>query len=256
MERNSIQVVSRAARILGCLENEPLGLSLGVIASRSELPRSTVQRLVDALAFEHLIEITAKGVRLGPALLRLAARSHIDITRSARAPLERLAQRSGETAALVYSCGTEMIMLDAVISSQELRVAPMVNNFLCLYATAAGKICLAQMSDDQVTALLHNSVRALTSTTLTLPELLAELQQIRCDGLAFDYEEHQWGVGSAAIGAETAQGFYAISVVGPSWRIREQRPLIVQALEECQASLRTMTGALDQARARPATLPQ
>jgi IclR family acetate operon transcriptional repressor len=245
MERNSIQVVSRAARILECLENEPQGLSLGAIASRSELPRSTVQRLVGALAFEHLLEVTAKGVRLGPKLLRLAAHSHIDITRSARAPLEQLAQRSGETAALVYSSGNEMIMLDAVVSSQELRVAPMVNNFLCLYATAAGKIYLAQLSDDQVKARLHSTMGALTSTTLTLPELLTELQQIRCVGLAFDYEEHQWGVGSAAIGVETAQGFYAISVVGPSWRIRKQSPLIVQALEECQASLSTMTRAMN-----------
>lgn len=245
MERSSIQVVSRAARILECLENEPQGLSLGAIASRSELPRSTVQRLVNALAFEHLLEVTATGVRLGPTLLRLAAHSHIDITRSARVPLEQLAQRSGETAALVYASGNEMIMLDAVVSSQELRVAPMVNNFLCLYATAAGKICLAQMSDDRVKALLDGTMRALTSTTLKLPELLTELQQIRRHGLAFDYEEHQCGVGSASIGVETAQGFYAISVVGPSWRIREQSPLIVQALRQCQASLATLTHGID-----------
>lgn len=241
MERNGIQVVSRAARILKCLESEPLGLSLGIIAQRSELPRSTVQRLVDALAFEHLLQVTANGVRLGPALLRLAAHSHIDITRSARAPLEQLAQRSGETAALVYSCGMEMIMLDAVVSSQELRVAPMVSNFLCLYATAAGKICLAQMSDEQVRSLLHPALQPLTGATLTLPALLDELRQIRQQGFAFDHEEHQAGIGSAAVGVETAQGFYGISVVGPSWRIHEQRPLIIQALQACQASLTSAT---------------
>lgn len=246
MERNGIQVVSRAALILKCLESEPKGLSLGVIASRSSLPRSTVQRLVDALTFEHLLEVTANGVRLGPALLRLAAHSHIDITRSARAPLEQLAQCSGETAALVYSCGTEMIMLDAVVSSQELRVAPMVGNFLSLHATAAGKVFLAQMSDDQVNALLQAPLRALTRATLALPALLDELQQVRRHGLAFDHEEHQWGVGSAALGVETAQGFYAISVVGPSWRIREHSPLIIRALQECQASLTSIASALDQ----------
>jgi DNA-binding IclR family transcriptional regulator len=73
VERSSIQVVSRAARILECLENEPKGLSLGAIASCSALPRSTVQRLVDALAFEHLLEVTATGVRLGPALRQCQA---------------------------------------------------------------------------------------------------------------------------------------------------------------------------------------
>jgi DNA-binding IclR family transcriptional regulator len=245
MEKNGIQVVSRAALILKCLESEPKGLSLGIIASRSSLPRSTAQRLVDALAFEHLLEVTANGIRLGPALLRLAAHSHIDITRSARPPLERLAQRSGETAALVYSCGLEMIMLDAVVSSQELRVAPMVGNFLCLHATAAGKIFLAQMSDEQVNALLQGTLRSLTRATMALPELLDELQQVRRHGVAFDHQEHQWGVGSAAVGVETVQGFYAISVVGPAWRIREQNPSIVRALQECQASLMTVASAVD-----------
>jgi DNA-binding IclR family transcriptional regulator len=138
-----------------------------------------------------------------------------------------------------------MIMLDAVVSSQELRVAPMVGNFLCLHATAAGKIFLAQMSDEQVNALLQGTLRSLTRATMALPELLDELQQVRRHGVAFDHQEHQWGVGSAAVGVETAQGFYAISVVGPAWRIREQNPLIVRALQECQASLMTVASAVD-----------
>jgi hypothetical protein len=47
------------------------------------------------------------------------------------------------------------------------------------------------------------------------------------------------------VGVETAQGFYAISLVGPSWRIREQSPLIVRALQECQASLMAVANAVD-----------
>lgn len=80
IERSSIQVISRAARILRCLESEPNGLSLGTIAARSRLPRSTVQRLVDALAFERLLEISKNGVRLGSALMRLASHSHCEVT--------------------------------------------------------------------------------------------------------------------------------------------------------------------------------
>jgi DNA-binding IclR family transcriptional regulator len=80
---------------------------------------------------------------------------------------------------------------------------------------------------------------------MALPDLLAELQQVRRHGFAFDHQEHQWGIGSAAVGVETAQGFYAISLVGPSWRIREQSPLIVRALQECQASLMAVANAVD-----------
>jgi DNA-binding IclR family transcriptional regulator len=108
-------------------------LSLGVIATRSNLPLSTVQRIVDALAVEQLLEIGKNGMRLRSALMRLASHSHFDVTYSARALLERLAQHTGETSVLVYSSGIELIMLHAVASSQELRVAPMVGNFLCVW---------------------------------------------------------------------------------------------------------------------------
>lgn len=239
VERNSIQVVSRAASILRCLETEPEGLSLGIIASRINLPRSTVQRLVDALAFEQLLEIGKSGVRLGSALMRLASHSHIEMTTSARAPLERLAQQSGETSALVYASGHELIMLHSVVSGQELRVAPMVGNFLCVYGTAAGKVCLAKMTDERVAALLDGVLCSLTPRTLTLPQLLDDLVQVRQQGVAFDDEEHRVGIGSIAMGVETAQGFYAICVVGPSWRISDQRQSIIQALTECQATLTT-----------------
>jgi DNA-binding IclR family transcriptional regulator len=245
VERNSIQVVSRAARILRCLESEPQGLSLGVIATRSNLPRSTVQRLVDALAVEQLLDIGKNGVRLGSALMRLASHSHFDVTYSARAPLERLAQHTGETSALVYSSGIELIMLHAVVSSQELRVAPMVGSFLCVYGTAAGKICLSKMSDEQVTSLLGGVTEPLTSDTLSLPALLDDLRHIRQQGIAFDHEEHRQGIGSIAIGVETTQGFYSITVVGPSWRIRDQREPIILALKECQASLNASSCSTD-----------
>ena len=48
--KKGIQVIARAAAVLRALENEPAGLSLGKIAQRVDLSRSTVQRIVDALA--------------------------------------------------------------------------------------------------------------------------------------------------------------------------------------------------------------
>ena len=84
--RSGVQVIARAATILRSLEGEPEGLSLRDIASRVDLPRSTVQRIVTALADEHLlIAASAKmRVKLGPALIRLAnaTNNEIDKTRN------------------------------------------------------------------------------------------------------------------------------------------------------------------------------
>ena len=62
--RGGIQVIARAANILRALEGEGEGLSLGEIAARVDLPRSTVQRIVTALADEQLLIAAAPKLSL------------------------------------------------------------------------------------------------------------------------------------------------------------------------------------------------
>lgn len=240
--RNGIQVISRAALIMRCLESEPNGLSLGAIARRIDLPRSTVQRLVDALALEGLLEIhSSKGIRLGPALMRLASYSHIDITRMARPYLEQLSEQTGETAILVNANGSNLVILHAVVSHQALRVTPVAGNFLSVYGTAGGKMLLSRMSDQAVKDLLGAELKQLTENTPTMDKLLQELEQIREEGYAYDSDEHTLGVGAIAIGLQTPQGNYAIDLVGPLWRIKKNEKKIKAALLLCQKDL---SGAL------------
>ena len=85
--KQTIQVISRAFSVLRALEDEPKGLSLGEIAQRVGLARSTVQRIVEALRSEQFLIAASPtaGVRLGPALVRLAASASVefdDITRA------------------------------------------------------------------------------------------------------------------------------------------------------------------------------
>src|SRR5436190_488883 len=72
-DKSQVQVIARAAAILRALENEALGLSLGQIAERVGLARSTVQRIIAALEIEKLvIQASPTGrMRLGPTILRL-----------------------------------------------------------------------------------------------------------------------------------------------------------------------------------------
>ena len=62
-----IQVIARAAAILRVLKDDNSGLSLGQIADRTRLARSTVQRIVNALADEGLVMTGERGgsLRLG-----------------------------------------------------------------------------------------------------------------------------------------------------------------------------------------------
>lgn len=237
-DRSGVQVISRAAAILRCLEGEPAGLSLGAIAKRIELPRSTVQRLVDALALEELLEVQGRGgICLGPALMRLASHSHVDITQKARPYLEELSRVTGETAVLSSASGSELMVLHSVVSTQPLRVSPIAGSFWSVYATSGGKVLLARMDDEAVVKLIGPDLKPLTPDTPTLPQLLEQLKHVREDGFAYDFGEHTVGIGAIAIGLQTPQGFYAIDVAGPVWRIEQAKDSVKAALLKCQEDL-------------------
>ena len=70
-----MRLIARAAAILRALAERPGGASLGDLAKATGLARSTVQRLVDALALERLISAgpNANGVKLGLEISRLAS---------------------------------------------------------------------------------------------------------------------------------------------------------------------------------------
>ncbi|WP_167592947.1 MULTISPECIES: IclR family transcriptional regulator [Cobetia] len=230
-EGGGVQVVARVAAILKSLEGNERGMSLGEIAQRSELPRSTVKRLVDALAQEDLLEIHGHGgIRLGSALMRLARHSQLDITTHAKSFLEALSVTTEETVVLCSLSGNELLILHSVLSPQPLRVSPMAGNFLSLHATSSGKVLLAHLQDAQVKHLLGTALTAYTEKTANMPELLEQLAEIRRCGYAYDAGEHTRGVAAIAMGLETSQGHYAISVLGPEWRIASRHDEIKTAL--------------------------
>ena len=73
--KHHIQVITRAANILRCLEDEANGLTLSQIAERVGLARSTVQRIVDALREEQLLIAASptSGVMMRDLAMRLVA---------------------------------------------------------------------------------------------------------------------------------------------------------------------------------------
>jgi DNA-binding IclR family transcriptional regulator len=117
--RSGIQVIARAAAVLRALKDDPSGLSLGQIAERAGLPRSTVQRIVAALQDERLViaQSMGNGVRLGPELHALARAARYNIVDRCRPYLAHLRDSLGETVDLSVLRGGQMIFLDQVPGS-------------------------------------------------------------------------------------------------------------------------------------------
>ena len=233
-DKSQVQVIARAATILRALEEENAGLSLGQIAQRVNLARSTVQRIVAALETEKLvIAATPNGrVRLGPTILRLAASVRSDFIALARPYLERLSEELHETVDLSTVKKDHLVFIDQVVGSQRLRTASAVGETFPLYCTANGKAYLAQLADPAVEALIGRTYESRTPKTLTrLDALLADLKAVRRNGVAFDREEHTLGICAAGVALQDPLGnSVAISVPVPTQRFQNRQTLIAEKL--------------------------
>ncbi|WP_144108211.1 IclR family transcriptional regulator [Paraburkholderia sp. BCC1886] len=231
-ETGGIQVIARAAAILRALGRE--GSSLGTLAKETGLPRSTVQRIVDALALEHFVEAGEDGVRLGWGIARLAQLAQSDILATARPHMEWLFETTRETIDITCRAGREVSFLDRIISDQELRVVPIMDKPRPLYAMAAGKVILAGMSDAQLRQLLGADLAPLTPNTIrSIDALRIDLQSVHQQGVAFDYEEH--GLGVCAVAALIqVDGLtpHALSIAVPKMRFEENLASLQTALLE------------------------
>ena len=242
-----VQVIARAAAILRALG--PEGMSLGALARATGLPRSTVQRIVEALAAESLVEVGDGGVRPGWGLQRLARVAQSDVATQARPHLERLFEQTHETVDLATALGAEVAFLDRIISDQELRVVPITDRPRPLHAMANGKAILGCLSDAQVAGLVGRTPRKLTPATRTvLADLLTDLAEVRRSGFAYDREEHAQGVCAVGTPIRVA-GLrpHAISIAVPAHRFEARLAEYRQALSECrmriEASLSSQPGA-------------
>src|SRR4029079_12249427 len=115
------------------------GLSLGQIAQRVDLARSTVQRIVAALAAEKLlIAASPTGrVRLGPAILRVAGSARTDLGGPSRTVLVRLSNELNETVDLATIKKDHLIFVDQVIGPHRLRAVSAVGAPHPLYLKVA-----------------------------------------------------------------------------------------------------------------------
>jgi DNA-binding IclR family transcriptional regulator len=252
-DKAQVQVIARAAAVLRALEGRSDGLSLARIAKAAGLPRSTVQRIVAALQAEGmLIAASPDGrVRLGPALLRLAASAGTDSVGLARPVISRLSAELGETVDLAAIKGGCVVFVDQVAGQQRLRAVSSVGDSFPLHCTANGKAYLAELDRGQIVALIGRRYARRTPRTLvTLDALLADLVGARATGVAFDEEEHTPGVSAAGVLVRDLLGNpLAVSVPVPSTRFEERRGLIAAGLLETKARLEQQFGGAHASRA-------
>ena len=238
-ERSGIQVIARAAAILRVLKDERSGLSLGQIATRADLPRSTVQRITGALAAERFIiqDPRGGGIRLGPELGAFAEAANFNIVERCRAILNDVTRDTGETTDLAVLRNGGMIFLDQVPGLHRLRTVSSVGDVFPLTTTANGLACLALMPGERADALFARETGQ-DPASAAGQDFHRKLESIRADGLAYDLDEHTPGI--SAIGfafCDMSGSYHAISVPVPTLRFDDIRPQLETTLRQARAKV-------------------
>ena len=233
------------------LIGERQALRVAEAADLLGVARSTAHRLLNALRRrDFVMQDRPNGAyRPGPALhaIGLAAISRIDIRRVARPVLEELQEQTKETASLAVLEGTTIRFVDCVESVRSVRVGNRTGVVRPAHASAVGKSILAQLPISEVERRYPDEdIPAGTPAAITdRRTLLRELEEIRAQRYAVNWEESAEGVSAVAVALRDTSGapVAALGIAAPSSRmgsveaVRAFAPLVLQAAERVQERL-------------------
>jgi DNA-binding IclR family transcriptional regulator len=240
--RKGIQVIARAASVLRALESESDGLSLGQIAKATDLSRSTVQRIVDALTEEHLVigASPTSRVKLGPAILRMASNSNFNFVEFIRPYIVQLAKETGETVDVSEMQKKRTVFVDQVTGSARLNIVSPIGEAFPLHCLASGKAMLSTLTQAEYHKRIGRSSleKHTAATIIDVDKLAVELAKIRKTHIAFDNEEHLEGVSAIGTSIQEPGGtLYAISIPVPTVRFKRKKNQLADALLACRARI-------------------
>ncbi|MFI6350090.1 IclR family transcriptional regulator [Streptomyces sp. NPDC050560] len=241
--------VVNALRILRLLSARP-SLRVADAASELGIARSTAHRLLATLK-DHEFAAQDKAnaaYRIGPALttIGLAANRRLDIRVAAAPMLERLRDQTGETVSLSVLEGQSVRFVSCLEGTRSVRVADRTGLVLPASSTAGGKAILAALPEgDLALRFPDDELPALTaSSPLSRERLRTELDAVRRDRYAINFEESESGISAvaAAVRDPTGSPLGALAVVVPASRFdldraKRWRPMLFDAVDAVEETL-------------------
>lgn len=232
-----MQVITRAAAVLGALAQPEGGRSLAQLAEQTGLPKTTVHRICTALEHVGYVQTDARTGRreLGPSLLRLAISGRRDLVALLQPSLEQLSVELNETVDLAVLDGGQVLFVAQHPAPQRTLMAiARVGAHFPAYSLASGKVLLAQLPREEVLRRLPRRLEpALDGRARTREALLQELEEVRASGLGYEREEMRHGICAVAVAITDAGGRAAsVAVPMPTARFQESEELVAARLIE------------------------
>ncbi len=256
----SVQSVDRAITVMELLSRRGWS-GVTEVANELGIHKSTAYRLLTTLRDRGLVEQDAatEKYRLGFGLVMLASSvtADLDIARCSRPVCDRLAEWTGETVTVAVLEGDDGIIIHQSNSGSSALSVDWEGRHTPLHATAAGKVFLHHMPEDQRRRLLGKPLQRYTENTIVGPAILEDgLRTGQSKGYWYTVEELEAGLNAISTPIRCAEGAVvaAVSVSGPAFRLPEESfEEVAELAKEAAAEISRCLGFRDELGAAPAS---
>lgn len=252
-DQRLIQSITRAADVLGLFISEKKPLGITEFSRRLGLPKTTIASIVKTLTAIGYLEqdpITAR-YRLGFQILQLGMKcaTNMDIVSIGRAWMERLCFQFMEPVNAGTLVGDKVTIIMRIEPENRYMVFPQAGSIIPAHSTCIGKLMFAFMDPAKREQLLANYPfdRFTDHTIVTREHFLAEIEEVRAAGIAFDNQENINGL--AGIGGPIFNHagiiIAAFAITGNPETIARRRDEMIEAIRFTSAQISLQLGYTD-----------
>jgi DNA-binding IclR family transcriptional regulator len=229
-DTNKSSTALRAFEVLEVVAKDGSPLSATEIARRIGLDRATCYRMLRTIEEAGYLvrDADSRNFRMSRRVVSLA--KHLLAEDEDRLlvsqTLKRISAASGETSHYSEIDRDSAILTQRSKGTQLVAVDFQIGERSALHTTSVGKAILAFQPRDFVEAYLKKPLSRSTPHTITDPAaLVAELDRIRAEGIAYDHYELALGMKCVAVPARETNGTVraGISISGPDSRFNETK---------------------------------
>jgi len=239
----SVQAVVKAIDLLEALAHGVENPSIAVLEEKLGLSRNKTFRILATLENKGLVEKDALAGTYNLGFQAIEMAQHIlksdNLIRLAHPIMVDLARKLDEAVYITVANNDEVLFLDMVDSFQQIKAMDLVGKRFPFFTNAAGKVLKSVTSIDIFGR--GSKKRGIKN----LPELEAELDEIRRKGVAVDFNGLGEGICSVAVVIRDYAGKVvgALTLLAPSFRMLQDRldkeviPCMMEGAEQLSMKL-------------------
>lgn len=228
MAHEEMRTIKTAERVFDILEfiREMDGATVSEVAAEFDIAVSTAHQYLKTIELREFVVKQDEKYYVALRFLDygVAARARRRAHPLAEEKAKELADETRERAQFVVKEHGYGVVLYTAIGDRAVQTNITLGAHVHLHATAAGKAILVHLPEEQVLEILdkHGLPRVTENTITERDELLAELDEIRNTGIAYNNQEDTKGLRAVGVPVKDPDDdvFGALSVSGPTHRLK------------------------------------